>query len=211
MVGDDKRDIALRTIERNAQTQKRLVEDLLDMAGLLAGKVRLERQTVAVADVLRNALEGVALAASSRGVRLETRFDPALGTMDADPERLQQIVWNLLSNAVKFTESGGAIVLQADREGDEIVITVRDTGIGIEPELLPRMFDRFTQARTARRQSGGLGLGLAIVRSLVELHGGTVTGHSDGPGGGAMFVVRLPAAAPAALEGAGATADAAPS
>jgi signal transduction histidine kinase len=193
MVTEDKREAALRTIERNAEAQRRLIEDLLDMAGVMAGKLRLDVRTIAIAEVIYNAVEAVMPAANAKGIRLDTDVSAHIGTMSADPERLQQIVWNLLSNAVKFTPHGGRVSLTVARCDEQLRITVTDTGAGIAPELLPHVFDRFRQgsAGTSRRQ-GGLGLGLAIVRNLVELHGGTVIAHSEGEGRGARFDVHLP-------------------
>jgi signal transduction histidine kinase len=194
MVADDKRDAALRSIERNAQTQKRLIEDLLDIAGIMAGKLRLDIRNIAVAEVLHNAIEAVMPAATAKGIGLDVSVDTNLGTVSADPERLQQVVWNLLSNAVKFTTPGGRVALTATRSGGALRIKVTDTGAGINPELLPHVFERFRQGATGNsRKHGGLGLGLAIVRNLVELHGGTVSAHSDGDGRGATFEVSIPA------------------
>jgi signal transduction histidine kinase len=196
MVGEDKRDAALRTIERNAQAQRRLIEDLLDISGVTSGKLRLDIRPVAVADIVRMAVETIAPAVEAKKLRLETTIDPAVGVVAGDPERLQQIIWNLLSNAVKFTASGGQVGIAVTRRRDEIEIVVTDTGSGISPEFLPHVFERFRQAHTGpSRHHGGLGLGLAIVRNLVELHGGTVTAHSEGEGHGATFIVRLPAPA----------------
>jgi signal transduction histidine kinase len=194
MVGDDKRESALRSIERNAQAQKRLIEDLLDIAGIMAGKLRLDVRPIAVAEVIHNAVDAVMPAASAKGIRLETSMDPAAGTISADPERLQQVVWNLLSNAVKFTPQGGQVSVQVRRAPQALHITVADTGNGISHELLPHVFERFRQGAAGNaRRHGGLGLGLAIVRNLVELHGGTVTARSDGEGRGASFDVVIPA------------------
>lgn len=194
MVADDKKDGALRTIERNAQAQRRLIEDLLDVAGIMAGKLRLDIRPIAVADVIHAAVEAITPAATAKGIRLDTSVDGNVGTVRADPERLQQIVWNLLSNAVKFTSREGVVSLNVGRRHQAIHITVADTGDGIAPQLLPFVFDRFRQGAVGHSRShGGLGLGLAIVRNLVELHGGTVTADSDGVGRGATFQVVLPA------------------
>jgi signal transduction histidine kinase len=193
MVGEDKREDALRTIERNAQAQKRLIEDLLDMAGIMAGKLQLDLQPVAVGDMVRAAVDAIAPGAQKKGVRIEADIARDAGTIEADPERLQQVVWNLLLNAVKFTPAGGRVVISAYRAEGALHIRVTDTGSGIAAELLPHVFERFRQGDAARRL-GGLGLGLAIVRNLVELHGGTVSAHSEGAGRGATFDVVLPAA-----------------
>ena len=195
MVTDDKREAALRTIERNAQAQKRLIEDLLDIAGMMTGKLRLDIRPIAVAEVIHNAVDAVRPAANAKNIRLETVVDPRAGTINADPERLQQIVWNLLSNAVKFTPQDGRVELTVTRTDRALHVTVTDSGAGISAELLPHVFERFRQgvAGNARRH-GGLGLGLAIVRNLVELHGGTVAARSEGDGRGATFEVIIPAA-----------------
>jgi signal transduction histidine kinase len=195
MVPEDKKEGALRTIERNAHAQKRLIEDLLDVAGIMAGKLRLDIRPTAVAEVIHSAADAIAPAASAKGVRLETSVDANVSTVAVDPERLQQIVWNLLSNAVKFTPRAGTVSLAVTRRNQALHITVADTGNGIDVELLPFVFDRFRQGAGGHLKSqGGLGLGLAIVRNLVELHGGTVSAHSDGEGHGATFEVVLPAA-----------------
>jgi signal transduction histidine kinase len=195
MVSDDKEEGALKSIERNAQAQKRLIEDLLDVAGFLAGKLRLDVRPIAVADVIHGAVDAIAAAANAKGVRLDTVVEPNVGTVSADPERLQQIVWNLLSNAVKFTPKDGLVSLSVTRRSSALHVTVSETGAGIDPALLPYVFDRFRLGASGHAKShGGLGLGLAIVRNLVELHGGTVSAYSDGVGRGATFEVLLPAA-----------------
>ena len=187
------RDHALDVIERNAASQLRLIEDLLDTARVISGKLRLEVRTVRFEDVVQAAIEVVAPAATAKGIAITTSVD-VLPTVQGDADRLQQVVWNLLSNAVKFTARGGHINVSAATAGDSVVLTVRDTGEGIDREFLPYVFDRFRQAdaSTSRRQ-GGLGLGLALVRQLVELHGGTVTVDSAGIDTGTIFTVRLPA------------------
>jgi signal transduction histidine kinase len=194
MVSDEKRDGALRTIERNAQAQKRLIEDLLDVAGIMAGKLRLDIKPIVVAEVMRMAVDAVAPAATAKGVHLDVAIDPNAGTVSADPERLQQVVWNLLANAVKFTPAGGTVSLTVSRAPRALHVKVADTGVGISAELLPHVFERFRQGGGSSRRQGGLGLGLAIVRNLVELHGGTVTAQSEGEGRGSTFDVVLPAA-----------------
>jgi signal transduction histidine kinase len=194
LVDESKKEAALRTIERNARAQTRLIDDLLDVSGTMSGRMRLDVRIVQIEEVVKNALEAVAPAIDAKAIRLETSLDSAAGTIAGDPERLQQVVFNLLSNAVKFTPDGGTVRVSLARLGDEVEIAVSDTGAGISPDFLPHVFERFRQqhAGTSRRH-GGLGLGLAIVRNLVELHGGTVTADSDGEGRGAMFKVRLPA------------------
>jgi PAS domain S-box-containing protein len=192
---------AVDTILRNAKLQAGLIEDLLDVARIVRGGLRIELGRVEVARVLEAAVEGVRPAATAKGVRLGLRVPADVGEVAGDPQRLQQIVWNLLSNALRFTGPGGAIEASARREGPEVVLEVRDTGRGISPEALPHLFERFWQADA--RSKGGLGLGLSIVKHLVEAHGGSVTAASEGEGKGATFVVRLLAAAPApAREGA---------
>ena len=195
MVSEDKRESALRTIERNAHAQKRLIEDLLDIAGIMAGKLRLDIRTIAVAEVIHGAVEAVMPAANAKKIQLRANVEPDVGSVAADPERLQQVVWNLLSNAVKFTPEGGQVVLSVARDERALRIKVSDTGVGISPELLPHVFERFRQGVGGNaRKHGGLGLGLAIVRNLVELHGGTVAASSAGLNRGATFEVTIPAA-----------------
>jgi signal transduction histidine kinase len=181
----------LETIERNARVQRQLVEDLLDVSRITSGKLVLDLKEVPLREVADAALESVRPTAEARGVLLEAHVDRLSESVLADATRLQQVLWNLLTNAVKFTERGGRVWLDARREGASVALTVRDTGKGISREFLPHVFERFRQADIGR-EHGGLGLGLAIVRHLVELHGGTVGVHSDGPGTGATFKVRLP-------------------
>jgi signal transduction histidine kinase len=185
MVGDDRKESALLTIERNAQAQTRLIEDLLDVSGMMAGKLRLDIREVDIADFVRNAVEALSPAVASKGIQLEATLDPGAGSIAADPARVQQIVWSLLSNAVKFTPAGGRSRWMSARQPAGIEIRVTDTGLGIPPELLPHVFERFRQASGRKlRPYGGLGLGLAIVQSLAELHGGTVAARSAGRHGG---------------------------
>jgi signal transduction histidine kinase/ActR/RegA family two-component response regulator len=190
---------ALETIERNARAQTQLVDDLLDVSRAISGKVRLDIRPVNVADVIRAAVESMQPAASARNIHLPTVIDPAAGWISADRERLQQIIWNLLSNAIKFTSMGGTVQTRLHQHAEQVEIVVSDTGIGIAPEFLPFVFDRFRQEEPGTtRQHGGLGLGLAIVRHLTELHGGRVAVESEGPGSGATFRVFLPLTAKAA-------------
>ncbi len=198
-------DRAVQTIERNAKLQARLIDDLLDVSRIIAGKLRLERRPTSLRPVVEAALEGVRPTAQTRGVHLDTGFFADADLVSGDASRLQQVVWNLLANAVKFTPAGGRVAVRLERRATEVVLTVSDTGQGIRAELLPHVFDRFRQADTAVGSPyGGLGLGLAIVRHLVELHGGTVTAASAGEGRGATFTVALPLlpeeAVPAAAE-----------
>ena len=185
---------ALETVERNARAQNQLIEDLLDVSGIISGKLRLDVRPVALISVIEAALETVRLSAEAKSVRLQAALDPAAGPVKGDPDRLQQVVWNLLSNAIKFTPKGGRVQIQLERVSSHVEIVVRDTGVGIQPGSLPYVFDRFWQqdASSTRRPHGGLGLGLAIVRHLVELHGGTAHADSAGPDRGATFTVELP-------------------
>ena len=184
---------ALEVIERNAISQMRLVEDLLDMARIISAKLRLNIEAVSIADVARAAVDVIAPAAAARQIAVEVKVDDGLPTVSGDADRLQQVVWNLLSNAVKFTDVGGAVRLQITRDNGKVRLSVRDTGQGVSPEFLPYVFDRFRQAdSSASRQHGGLGLGLALVRQIVELHGGSVGAESGGVRKGATFWVSLP-------------------
>ncbi|MEG4488444.1 PAS domain-containing protein [Microcoleus sp. D2_18a_B4] len=189
----EKQRYALETIERNAKLQTQLIEDLLDVSGILQGKVSLNIAPVDLAGVIGAAIETVRLAAEVKSIPISTQFAPNLGPVLGDAGRLQQVVWNLLSNAVKFTPPSGKIEVVLDRVDTLAQITVTDTGKGIEPDFLPYVFDYFRQAdSTMTRKFGGLGLGLAIVRHLVELHGGTVKSDSPGEGQGATLTVRIP-------------------
>ena len=190
------RERALATVERNALAQARLIDDLLDVSRAISGKLRLERRPVNLAEIVRAAIDTVTPAVDAKGIRLLTTIDEAAGVILADPDRVQQVIWNLLSNAIKFTPTDGVIDLAVSRHGSDVEIVVRDTGIGIHPEFVPYVFERFRQADVgSRRQYGGLGLGLAIVRHLVELHGGSVRAESPGEGLGATFRIVLPARA----------------
>ncbi|HET7617230.1 MAG TPA: ATP-binding protein [Vicinamibacterales bacterium] len=192
---------ALEKIERNAQAQARLVEDLLEISRITTGKLRLELSAVDLAAVVNAAIESIRPSAEAREVRLVKDFATFSLPTYGDPDRLQQVVWNLLSNAVKFTPAGGEVTVLLRRDGQTDELIVRDTGIGIDPAFLPSVFDTFRQAdASATRQHGGLGLGLSIVRRLVDLHGGQVSARSAGAGQGAEFTVRLPVRAAAARE-----------
>jgi PAS domain S-box-containing protein len=186
---------ALETIERNTFLQSQLIEDLLDVSRIITGKLRLELRPVDIATVIEGATEALRPSAAAKSVRLDTSAASGRAFVDGDPSRLQQVIWNLLSNAIKFTPEGGRVRIALDTSGKQARITVSDTGAGISPEFLPHIFDRFRQADSGvTRGHGGLGLGLAIVRHLVELHRGTVQAGSDGPGCGATFTVTLPLA-----------------
>ena len=196
IVPPDDRARALATVERNALAQTRLIDDLLDVSRAISGKLRLEMRRVNVADIATAAVETVNPALTAKGITFEAQLDPDMPPIAGDPDRLQQVVWNLLSNAIKFTPEGGTVRLRLRRAGAHVAIEVIDTGDGIAEDFLPHVFERFRQAESgSRRRYGGLGLGLAIVRSLVELHGGTVTAESDGEGKGSTFRVLLPVAA----------------
>ncbi|HET9530731.1 MAG TPA: ATP-binding protein [Blastocatellia bacterium] len=184
---------ALETIERNAKSQAQLIEDLLDVSRIISGKMRLDVQPVELASIIRAALDSVRPAADAKSIRLNAALDPRAGPVLGDPTRIQQIVWNLLSNAIKFTPRDGQVQVRLERVNSHIEITVSDTGIGIKPDFLPSVFDRFRQAdSTLTRRQPGLGLGLAIVRHLVELHGGSIHPYSAGEGQGATFTVKFP-------------------
>jgi PAS domain S-box-containing protein len=184
---------ALKTIERNAQLQSELIEDLLDVSRILQGKLNLNVTSIDLSSIIRGAMETVRLAAAAKSINLEASLEPEVGLVSGDSTRLQQVIWNLLSNAVKFTPAGGHVNIRLQRLDSCAHITVSDTGQGIAPEFLPYVFEYFRQANaTTTRKFGGLGLGLAIVRHLVELHGGTVAVESLGLGRGATFTVRLP-------------------
>ena len=190
----EKRERALETVERNARAQAQLIEDLLDVSRILAGKLKLDMELVDVSSVVEQALETVRLAAQARSIELRSALDSSLRVM-GDSHRLQQVVWNLLSNAVKFTPPDGSVEIWLERGGASMTLFVQDTGQGIPPEFLPHVFERFRQADGgSTRRYGGLGLGLSIVRHLVEMHGGTVGVESEGSGKGALFSVRLPLA-----------------
>lgn len=189
---------AIATIARSARAQAQIVEDLLDISRIVSGKLQLHIGTVEPLQVVRAAADAVRPAAMARGVRLQVHEADDAGPIAGDPERLQQVMWNLLSNAVKFTDSGGRVDVHVRRGPASVEIEVVDTGRGIEAAFLPRLFDRFSQLdSSSTREHGGLGLGLAIVRQLVEMHGGTVSAASEGAGRGARFLVRLPVSVPA--------------
>jgi len=187
------RERALETITRNARSQQQLIEDLLDVSRAISGKLRLDARRVNPKKFIEEAIEALRPTAQARKVRIRQTIERNLGSVLGDPARLRQVVWNLLSNAIKFSSRGGLVVLTARRVDASLEISVKDRGQGISPEFLPYVFERFRQAdMTTTRMHGGLGLGLAIVRQLVELHSGTVTVESPGHGLGATFTVRLP-------------------
>jgi PAS domain S-box-containing protein len=184
---------AVGTIVRNAESQNRLIEDLLDVSRIISGKLRLEVMTINPINVVESALETVRPAAEAKGITLEIKENVEVSHISGDPNRLQQVIWNLLSNAIKFTPSDGTVRLEIERTNNFVEIKVKDTGVGIKEEFLPHVFDRFRQADASSiRKFGGLGLGLAIVRHITEMHGGTVHVSSEGENRGSTFVVRLP-------------------
>jgi CheY-like chemotaxis protein len=185
----------LEAIERSARAQAQLVEDLLDVSRIIAGKMRLDVQRIDIAPVVEAAVDSLRPAAEAKEIRLQIVLDPRSGLVSADAGRVQQIVWNLLSNAIKFTPKRGRVQVVLQRVNSHVEILVRDSGIGIPPNLLPHVFERFRQGDSStNRTQGGLGLGLSIVRHLVELHGGTVICNSAGEGAGTVFTVTLPLA-----------------
>ena len=190
----------IEVIERNVRAQTQIINDILDVSRIMTGKLRLEMQAVALAPIIEAAIETVQPAAAAKSIMIMTSLDRRIDDVRCDPDRLQQIVWNLLANAIKFTGEGGGVSIGLARQGGKAEISVSDTGQGINADFLPHVFDRFRQADSSyTRKHGGLGLGLAIVRHLVELHGGTVEANSAGEGRGATFTVRLPLANTGAL------------
>jgi PAS domain S-box-containing protein len=186
----------LEVIERNTRAQTQLIEDLLDVSRIISGKLRLEMRMVEISSAVSSAVESVRPAAEAKRIRIDVRVDDQASQISGDPNRLQQIVWNLLANAVKFTPKGGQVDVVVERINSHMEIKVTDTGAGIGPHFLPHVFERFRQADSSTTRShGGLGLGLAIVRHLVEMHGGIVYASSDGEGRGSTFTVRLPVVA----------------
>jgi signal transduction histidine kinase/ActR/RegA family two-component response regulator len=193
ILSPDKAARGLETVERNAAWLTQIVEDVLDVSRIVSGKIRLDVQPVDLPLIIENAVATVQPAADAKGVRVEMIVDPRIEPVPGDPGRLQQVVWNLMSNAVKFTPKRGRVQVRLERVDSHAEIVVSDTGIGIRSDFLPHVFERFRQAEAATtRKTGGLGLGLAIVRHLVEMHGGTVEASSPGEGRGATFRVRLP-------------------
>jgi signal transduction histidine kinase len=187
---------ALETIARNARIQTELVNDVLDVSRIISGQLRIKIASVALPAVVEAALETVRPAAEAKGIRLEVHVAPDLASVAGDASRLQQVAWNLLSNAVKFTPAGGEVAVRLTNGHGRVELVVADTGAGIDAAFLPHVFERFRQGDSSTtRAHGGLGLGLAIVRHIVELHGGVVDAQSDGPGRGATFLVKLPAMA----------------
>ena len=190
----DRQGRAIDTIVRNASSLTQMIEDVLDVSRIIAGKVRLQVRAVELSQIVREAVETAQPAADAKGIRVDVHLDPRGTVVSGDPDRLRQVLWNLCSNAVKFSERGGRVKVRLERVNDQVELTVSDDGIGIAAEFVPYLFERFSQADPAiNRLHGGLGLGLAICRHLVELQGGRISAHSDGAGQGATFRIELPA------------------
>jgi signal transduction histidine kinase len=194
VLSEERRRDAMAVLVRNGTALKQLIDDVLDMSRLSSGKLRLSAQRVALAQVVDAAVATVGPASEAKGIALDVKVTPGIPEVWGDPDRLQQVVWNLLSNAVKFSARGGRVEVGLTEDGaGRVCLEVRDDGQGIAASFLPHIFERFTQAdRRSSREHGGLGLGLAIVKELTELHGGTVSAKSDGPGRGSCFRVCLP-------------------
>jgi PAS domain S-box-containing protein len=193
---------AISVIERNARAQTQLIEDLLDISRIISGNVRLDLQRVELSEIINAAMESAKPTAETKGVRLEKVIDRLVGSIIGDPARLQQVLWNLLTNAIKFTPKGGKVRVFAKVMRSNVEISIADSGEGISPGFLPHLFERFSQADgSAKRKHHGLGLGLSIVKNLVEMHGGTVRANSRGNGQGATFIVQLPLQALESSEG----------
>jgi signal transduction histidine kinase len=183
----------IAVIDRNVRLQTQLIEDLLDVSRIISGKVRLDVQAVDLPELLKIAIESVRPAADAKRLRLEQVIDPSAGPVSGDPARLQQVIWNLLTNAIKFTPKEGKIHVMLERINSHVELSVVDTGEGISPAFLPHLFERFSQSdASTTRKHGGLGLGLSIVKNLVELHGGSIRAQSAGEGRGATFVLHIP-------------------
>jgi signal transduction histidine kinase/CheY-like chemotaxis protein len=184
---------AIEVIGRNARNQSQLINDILDVSRIITGKLRVTVKPIEIKSVVESAIEAVQISADLKNININFKYDDSIQTIKGDADRLQQVFWNLLSNAIKFTPQGGAVKIEAEKLTTHVRVSVSDTGQGIEPEFLPYVFDRFRQADgSSTRQHGGLGLGLAIVRHLVEIHGGTVSVASEGVGKGSTFTVDLP-------------------
>ena len=181
----------LETIERNAKSQAKLLEDLLDVSRMIQGKLQIHPQPVELVPIIQNAIDTAYIPATEKGICLISALDASIGTISGDPNRLQQVMSNLLSNAIKFTPEGGEIDVWLEQVEGYAQLVVRDTGQGINPEFLPHVFDRFRQSSSGSKK-GGLGLGLAIARHLIELHSGTIEAYSEGIGQGATFIIKLP-------------------
>ena len=193
MLSGEQFERAIETVERNSRWLTQIVEDVLDVSRIVSGKIRLDVQSVDLTTVIDNSVSTIQPAADAKDIRLQSLVDPRIAPVSGDPDRLQQVIWNLLSNAVKFTPKGGRVQLRVERVNSHVEIVVSDTGVGIRKDFLPFVFERFRQGDAGpTRKTGGLGLGLAIVRHIVEMHGGTVLAESGGEGHGSTFTVRLP-------------------
>jgi len=193
LLSGTKMERGLETLDRNATALTQIVEDVLDISRIVTGKIRLDVQPVDLSSLVQNAVSTVLPAADAKSIRIETIIDPRVGPVSGDPGRLQQVAWNLLSNAVKFTPKNGRVQVRVECVNSHVELAVSDTGIGINPDFLPYVFERFRQADgSMSRKAGGLGLGLSIVRHIIEMHGGSVQAASEGDGCGATFRVRLP-------------------
>src|SRR5688572_17491642 len=189
---------ALDAIDRNAGAQAQVISDILDLSRIVGARFRLDVRPIEVAPVVAAAIETLMPAANARGIKVQTVLDPSAGLISGDTDRLRQVIWNLFSNAIKFTPKAGKVTARVERVDPNVVITIEDSGVGISPEVLPHVFERFRQGDSSNtRNHGGLGLGLAVVRHLVELHGGQVTAESEGDGKGATFTVTIPLVDPA--------------
>jgi CheY-like chemotaxis protein/nitrogen-specific signal transduction histidine kinase len=195
-ISADAQQRAIEVIDRNARSQAQLIEDLLDISRIVAGRLRVEFKPVDMSAVIAAAVEAVRPTAEAKRIRIQTVLSAGAGPILGDSERLQQVVWNLLSNAIRFTPANGFVHIELQRVESQVELRVTDNGVGIKPEFLPHLFERFTQSDSSiTRSTGGLGMGLAIVKSLVELHGGVVSASSPGEGRGAVFTVKLPISA----------------
>ncbi|MGE0448176.1 MAG: hybrid sensor histidine kinase/response regulator [Vicinamibacterales bacterium] len=184
---------AVQAIERAGWAQLRLIEDLLDLSRILAGRLQISTKATRIQPIVHFVMQSLEPASLAKRIRIDAAIDPSIGALTIDPDRVQQIVWHLLSNAIKFTPAGGRVSVTLDRDGDQVRLAVADSGIGFDPDVSPVLFERFRQAdSSSTRPYRGLGLGLGIVRHLVELHGGTVSARSGGPDQGATFEVHLP-------------------
>ncbi len=196
LAGGDLDEIAVRraaqVIERNVRHQAKLIDDILDLARIGSGKLRLELQPIDLYPIIAATIESVAATASAKSIELQTQIRGPTGFVLGDADRLHQVFWNILRNAIKFTPSGGFVTVRQCRQDSNLEVSVTDTGSGIEPDFLPYVFERFRQAQSGASRSGGLGLGMSITSHIVELHGGTIRAASEGEGRGATFTVRLP-------------------
>src|SRR5205085_2235668 len=193
-MSNEQRDRAMDALERNAEALNRLVNDVLDTSRIVTGKLRLSLETCSVASIVTDAIDTIRPSAEAKEIAVHSQVEGVPSVL-GDPDRLQQVIWNLMSNAIKFTPKGGTVTIRAHRRNGSVHLVVRDPGIGIAREHLPYVFQRFWQAHTgASREFAGLGIGLALARHLVEMHGGSIRVESPGVGGGAEFTVVLPAA-----------------